>query len=194
MAGMSADKCAHDSDCAPGVCWLQLDGVRACVPLTTPPVLQSCQYAGTPCCMSDADCTQKANGRCVPKNYIPNCGGAVPVGNTCVYDQCATDADCKTAPPAGATVATCLPAIQGRVTKICGYGGCRTNLDCTKHPGGLCQFGRGPTHGQCSLYDEFFCAYPSDPCPAQTCAFPMVCVPNDDYQGRQCGPGPPMYP
>jgi hypothetical protein len=144
--------------------------------------------------MSDADCIDKAHGHCVPKSYFPGCGGALPAGNVCTYDGCAADADCKAGMPAGATVATCLPAIQGRVTKTCAYGGCRTNADCTKHPGGACQYGLGPTHGQCVLIDVFFCAYPSDPCPAQACPAPQRCVPNDNYQGRQCGPGPPMYP
>jgi hypothetical protein len=182
-------------DCIVGdVCWQQLDGVQACFALTPPPALQSCQFGGTPCCMADADCTDKPHGRCVPRNYIAGCGGAIPVGNTCLYDQCATDADCKAAMPAAATIATCLPAIQGRVTKNCVYGACRTHADCTKHPGGVCTYGLGPTHGQCSLVDEFFCAYPSDPCPATACPSLMQCVPNDDYQGRQCGPGPPMYP
>jgi hypothetical protein len=192
--GMAGDKCEQDANCASGVCWQQLDGVRACFAHTAAPMLQSCQFAGTTCCMADADCTEKAHGRCVPKNSIPNCGGAVPVGNTCLYDQCATDADCKAGMPAGATVATCLPAIQGRQTTVCAYGACRTHADCTKHPGGACTYGLGPTHGQCSLVDVLFCAYPSDPCPAQACTFPMVCVPNDNYQGRQCGQGPPMYP
>ena len=192
--GATADRCEQDADCNSGVCWQQLDGARACFPLTMPPTLQSCQFGGTPCCMADADCTDKPHGRCVPRNYISGCGGAIPVGNTCLYDECATDTDCKATMPAGATVAICLPAIQGRVTKICTYGICRTHADCKKHPGGLCVYGLGPSHGKCALVDELFCAYPSDPCPATACPSPMQCVPNDDYQGQQCGPGPPQYP
>jgi hypothetical protein len=196
-AGQAADRCEQGSDCASGACWQQLDGVKDCVGPATAPMPSSCQFAGTgtPCCMSDADCTAKTHGRCVPRTSFPGCGGAIPQGNACVYDECATDADCKAALPAGATVATCLPSgALGGLTAACAYGACRTHADCTKHPGGACQYGLGPTHGQCVLIDVLFCAYPSDPCPAQACSTGMLCVPNDNYQGRQCGPGPPMYP
>jgi hypothetical protein len=51
------------------------------------------------------------------------------------------------------------------------------------------------TGGACSVRNVLFCAYPSDPCSATSgCTFPMICVPNDDYQGRRCGKGLPMYP
>jgi hypothetical protein len=127
---------------------------------------------------------------------MPSCGGVAPQGNVCVYDQCATDADCKAGMPAGSTVAMCLPSgALGRSPHAeCVYGVCRTNADCTAHANGVCQVGYAAPHGQCVYDDVLFCAYPSDPCPAQACSFPMTCAPNDNLQGRQCSQGWPMYP
>ncbi len=163
------------------------------------PTLSSCQYVQTPCCLADGDCTGGAGGRCLPLIDVEQnfCGGAYPQGNSCLYDQCATDQDCKANTPAGASVATCLPSgALGVFSATCAYGVCRTDADCTKHPGGSCQYGLAATNGVCSLVDVLFCAYPSDPCgtAGHDCASPLVCVPNSDYQGRQCGQGPPEYP
>ena len=57
-------------------------------------------------------------------------------------------------------------------------------------------FAVGPAapFGQCTFKKVLFCAYPSDPCPAQACVSPMKCYPNDNGQGRSCSQGPPMYP
>jgi hypothetical protein len=157
------------------------------------------------CCSKDADCaeTGKTDARCLPLIDVEEnfCGGAVPAGNVCRYDQCADDADCKAQTPTGATVATCLPSgAFGRYNTACVYGGCRTDADCTKHPGGQCQYGLAATNGVCNLNDVLFCAYPSDPCQTGAngtttgCANGMICVPNADYQGRECGKPPPAYP
>jgi hypothetical protein len=159
----------------------------------------------TMCCSKDADCaeTGKTDARCLPLIDVEEnfCGGAVPAGNVCRYDQCADDADCKAQTPTGATVATCLPSgAFGRYNTACVYGGCRTDADCTKHPGGQCQYGLAATNGVCNLNDVLFCAYPSDPCQTGAngtttgCANGMICVPNADYQGRECGKPPPAYP
>jgi len=128
------------------------------------------------------------------------CGGALPAGNTCRYDQCSVDADCTAQAPAGATVATCVPSgAFGLYNSACIYGGCRTDADCTRHPGGQCQYGLAATNGVCNLVDVLFCAYPNDPCQTGTngttgCVGDMICVPDADYQGRQCGKPPPAYP
>jgi hypothetical protein len=160
-----------------------------------------CLTGGTTmCCSKDADCaeTGKTDARCLPLVDVEQnfCGGAVPAGNVCRYDQCADDADCKAQTPIGATVATCLPSgIFDHYNTACAYGVCRTDADCTKHPGGSCEYGLAATNGVCSLNDVLFCAYPSDPCQTTTgCDNGMICVPNADYQGRECGKPPPAYP
>jgi hypothetical protein len=119
------------------------------------------------------------------------------MGNICHHDQCRVDGDCKAQMPAGATVAICAPAgaLNQGANAGCVYGGCRTEADCTKHPDGRCQYGLADTGGACSVRYVLFCAYPSDPClTAAGCSSLMICVPNDDYQGRRCGKGLPMYP
>ncbi|HVU02285.1 MAG TPA: hypothetical protein VHE30_11060 [Polyangiaceae bacterium] len=196
--GSVNDRCTSNAECAGGACFRGLDGARDCVTPRDAATLDSCQFAQAPCCTADADCTDGTNGRCWPKLDVAEnfCGGAVPTGNDCRYDRCASDADC-TQKPAGASVAVCLPAgALGTYFAQCVYGGCRTNADCTAHPGGVCTYGQGPTNGACSLVNELYCAYPSDPCgnAGQDCPSPKICVPKADYQGRECGAGPPMYP
>jgi hypothetical protein len=198
--GHPPDKCSGPDNCPGGACWLQLDGSKACVSPRTSPGLMTCQTGDSGCCSKDGDCTQGSHGRCLPLIDVKEnfCGGAVPIGNVCRYDQCATDADCKAGMPAGTTVATCLPSgALNTLDATCAYGVCRTDADCTLHPGGNCQYGQAATHGVCSLRNVLFCAYPSDPCgnaSSQPCGSPMICVPNDNLQGRVCGQGPPQYP
>jgi hypothetical protein len=194
------DTCSQASDCPGGACWQQLDGSKACVkPRATPP-LGSCPNGDPACCTKDGDCSQQSGGRCLPLLQVKEnfCGGAVPLGNACRYDQCRADADCKASAPAGAKVSACVPsgALDTWVA-TCVHGGCRTDADCVLHAGGRCQYGQAATNGQCVLRNVFFCAYPSDPCgtlEAKPCSGGQICVPNADYQGRQCGKAPPAYP
>jgi hypothetical protein len=171
-------------------------------------------FASMPCCSKDADCTQagKANARCLPLFDVAQnfCGGALPAGNVCRYDQCSADLDCAAGKPAGVTVATCFPAgappshvadAPTLYNSACVYGVCRTDADCTLHPGGQCLYGLAATNGVCNLNYVLFCAYPSDPCQTGptgvmgcTNAGNSACVPNANYQGRACGKPPPAYP
>jgi hypothetical protein len=196
------DTCSQASDCPGGACFLQLDGSKACVEPRATPTLSSCQFAPQGCCAKDADCAQagSTNGRCLPLIDVKEnfCGGAVPTGNACRYDQCRADADCKATAPAGVAVSACVPSGAFNVfNATCLSGACRTHADCTLHAGGKCQVGQAPTHGVCALRNVFFCAYPSDSCgnsDSPACAPGSLCVPNDNLQGRVCGQGPPQYP
>ena len=212
--GRPPDTCTSSANCPGGACWLHLDGHKACVQPVATPQLDTCFDGGPfPCCSNDAACKQagKTNARCLPDIdvAVDFCGGAVPFSNVCRYDECSVDSDCVAQKPAGATVATCLPAgalvdafnsnRDSRYNATCAYGVCRTDADCTLHPGGQCTFGLAATGGKCSLVDVLFCAYPSDPCQgngfSQTaCGGAGYCVPNANNQGRQCGQGPPAYP
>jgi hypothetical protein len=188
--------------CPGGTCWEQLDGAKACVTPPATPTLASCQSSTGTCCLHDSDCAQTSatNARCLPlidvkENY---CGGAIPVGNVCRSDQCRADADCKATAVAGATVWTCLPAgAFGLYNAACVSGICRTDADCTVHAGGHCQYGQAATKGVCSLHNVLFCAYPTDACgnsDSPPCGGGLTCVPNDNFQGRQCGQSPPQFP
>ena len=158
----------------------------------------------TMCCLKDTDCAQAGitNARCLPRFYVAQnfCGGAVPQGNVCRHDTCGIDSDCNVQTLTRATVATCAPpGAFGLYNSACVYGGCRTDADCAQHPGGKCQYGLAATNGVCNLRNVLFCAYPSDPCQTGAngttgCPGSMICVPNTDYQGRQCGEPPPTYP
>jgi hypothetical protein len=182
------------SGCPAGACWLGLDGTSTCVSPPADPPRETCQI--TMCCTMDSECTDGDGGRCVSNiaQYF-GCGGAAPFGNSCYYDACSTDDDCPDL--AGASVKVCVPpGALGRVTAACVSGGCRTNADCTTSPGGQCVFGEARTHGTCDRRQVFFCAYPSDPCQDRNtgCAGVQLCLPNESYDGRSCGPPPPMYP
>jgi hypothetical protein len=197
-----ADTCFQAVGCRGGTCWEALDGATACVNPVPTPTLTTCQTGGTTCCLKDADCTQSTNGRCLPLLDVEEnfCGGAIPLGNVCRYDQCRTDADCTAEAPAGATVSSCVPSgAFGLYNATCIYGGCRTNADCGLHPGGSCQYGQAATNGVCSLRNVLFCAYPSDSCQVTNnattgCPAGKICVPKSSYQGRECGAPPPEYP
>jgi hypothetical protein len=197
-----ADTCLQAVGCAGGSCWEALDGGNGCVTPVPTPTLTTCQPGDTTCCLKDADCTQSTNGRCLPLLDVKEnfCGGAVPLGNVCRYDQCRGDADCTAQAPAGATVSTCVPSgAFGLYNATCVYGGCRTDADCGLHPGGSCQYGQAATNGVCSLREVLFCAYPSDSCQVVNntttgCPSGKICVPKSSYQGRECGAPPPEYP
>jgi hypothetical protein len=199
-----ADTCAGPADCPGGVCWQRLDGVKECAgPVTIPRInIATCGPGHPECCQSDADCAKSAGGRCVSYRETDlNCGGAQPFGNACVYEACHTDSDCRAQMPPGATVSTCVPpGALGFFVSMCIHGGCRTDTDCALHPGGRCLFGLAATHnGMCDLRQVLYCAYPSDPCQPgpDACSGSssiLRCLPNEDYQGRHCAPGPPQYP
>ena len=196
------DTCAQAADCPGGTCWEGLNGTKACVTPVPSPTLMTCQTADTTCCLKEADCTQSTNGRCLPLLDVKEnfCGGAIPLGNVCRYDQCRGDADCTAQAPAGATVSACVPSgAFGLYNATCVYGGCRTDADCSLHPGGSCQYGQAATNGVCSLRNVLFSAYPSDSCQVTNnattgCPSGKICVPKSSYQGRECGAPPPEYP
>jgi hypothetical protein len=205
--GRPPDTCAEPANCPGGTCWLQLDGSKSCVAKVKVAAESTCQGVPTICCMADTSCTAQVGGLCVPNRFVTTtfCGGAQPIGNVCRYDECANDADCDGAKPAGATKSACFPpgvyAGHNLFTATCVYGACRTDDDCTQSAGGRCSYGLAPTHGVCNLQYVTYCSYPSDPChlgnvSSSQCdsAASMTCVPQDDLQGLHCGPAPPTAP
>ena len=123
--------------CPGGVCWVQLDGSQTCVKPRPAPALDMCQATDTTCCTQDASCTMGTAGRCLPKRSVAEnfCGGAIPFGNVCKYDQCRSDTDCKAMAPAGTTVSACVPSgALNTFDATCVHGVCRTDAD--TGPGG----------------------------------------------------------
>jgi hypothetical protein len=192
--GAPADSCRTDADCPGGACWLNLNGVRACVTAPANVRRTECMASDSSCCTADTQCTQGAGGRCTARPGHP-CGGATGFGNACVYDTCTSDMDCRTL---GGSVAVCVPpGALSMITAGCVSGACRTNADCKLHPGGQCTYGPAATHnGMCDVRSVFFCAYPSDPCQGLNtgCQSPLLCLPNENFDGRSCNAPPPMYP
>jgi hypothetical protein len=191
-----ADACHKDADCPPiqclvapcpeNLCVLGGDGWHHCT-LRAHYTLDSCTNnpTGSPCCKSDADCTAKPHGICVPFS-VGYCGGVAPPPiNNCRYDTCQSDADC-TAMPNGVCTAG--------YPRGCGYGPCRKNADCTKGPGGVCVL--ESVGGYCP-YDAIFCRYSADPCRSNAdCKGNALaaCVPKADAQGTMCMTQPPPPP
>ncbi|HXU05473.1 MAG TPA: hypothetical protein VN903_31155, partial [Polyangia bacterium] len=189
--------CTRANDYPNDVYFLELDNVKRCATPPPDPTPRSCKFAPVGCCLQNSECTQGTAGRCIPNPGNP-CGGAAPVGNICSYDGCTTDASCTAGMPAGATVSVCVPAgAFNFLNARCIYGGCRTDADCTQSAGGKCLYGNAATHGtMCDLRQVFYCAYPSDPCQGRNdgCTGLLICLPEENYQGRRCAMGPPMYP
>lgn len=97
-------------------------------------------------CMTDADCTDGANGRC---------GGNGHDGWYCTYDECFADADCGMG-------ATCECGGGFRSDhNVCLSGACSTDADCGET--GFCS----PTQGSCGAYFGtigYFCHTCDDEC------------------------------
>jgi Cys-rich repeat protein len=95
-----------------------------------------------PGCKKNEDCTKGKNGICA---------GTVVFGTECYYDECTTDADCKTG-----TLCNCdNNNIGGRTS--CLDSDCRVDADCGS--GGYCT-----PNAECGYVDSFHCHHPSDAC------------------------------
>lgn len=91
-------------------------------------------------CKVDADCTKGANGRCTALS------GRVQ-RNACTYDECATDADCKSAP--------CECNENGN---FCAPGTCKLDSECGA--GNYCLGNRG----ECGGAKVYHCTSDADTC------------------------------
>lgn len=104
----------------------------------SPPVNMS----GGQGCASHEECTEGANGRCLPDRF----------GNSCSYDGCFEDSECG---------GPCVCGVGGAGANFCTSGGCQVDADCG--PGGWCS----PTFGSCGLFGgvvAFECHTANDEC------------------------------
>jgi hypothetical protein len=127
-------------------------------------------------------------GSCYDVSTLPQCGGVVFLGNQCLTDGCASDADCFDAPPADGV---CLPpGAFGMPKRECAVAYCLTDLECTAEAGGICAPVDNPC---CSKPAGLACVYPSgcrfsSDCPAGYCEI-------DFMTGEGvCKPGAPICP
>jgi hypothetical protein len=96
-------------------------------------------------CMTHADCTEHANGRCLVFDTDPPID---PGGTRCVYSECNVDGDC-----ASHGVCEC-----GTVANACVPGNCRTDGDCAS---GYCS----PSFDQCThVVTGYWCHTAADEC------------------------------
>jgi hypothetical protein len=101
-------------------------------------------------CTADSDCTDGANGRCLPPMFNGIC--------ECSYDECNSDADC-----AADALCACGDAITGgRSANSCLPSNCRKDSDCGA--GQYCAPSVDPDCGNRSGVTNYACTTPSDEC------------------------------
>ena len=145
----------------------------------------SCGGSVLAICAGDSDCTDGLNGRCLH--------GDVPIacGQSCSYDQCATDADC-----AGNGPCVCRTSASDSAANVCqGGGNCRIDADCG--PGGDCS--RSVLNDRCNGYRlvcdfncgrGYFLATPrKDTCTDDSDCMGGICGFDLDSQLWRCGGG-----
>jgi hypothetical protein len=171
--------CSTDADClgapcaelAPGglkICLLPPCPTE-CVPAPGIGTVQCCPEAG---CGPGSECIATWLG-CDPMAAIPECSSTV--------DACTTDADCGDG-------GTCLPVgAFGSTARQCAYLRCKSDADCTEHPGGRCIFAGDInectsqivcTYNDCDYFDGLG---PPDRCDGGTCML-------DDGGSLRCCP------
>jgi hypothetical protein len=83
-------------------------------------------------CLKHVDCKEAGHGRCVstPASSESNHGTwfETPAHNTCVYDECLSDEECRKSGDPQAIERVCLCNSIGRNT--CGFANCREDTDC----------------------------------------------------------------
>jgi hypothetical protein len=122
------------------------DGRRAglACPATRPPGDARDRQSGDGAtCAKDDDCTAGRNGRCMGV-------GTRVRSETCTYDACLVDADCKTGGP-------CECSALGNT---CLAGNCRTDADCGDD--GSC--GQARDAGCGAQTSSYYCRTPDDTC------------------------------
>lgn len=109
---------------------------------------------GRDCC-ADQDCTAKPNGACVD-TPIFYCGGVAPLeGAECMYDACASDADC-------ASNEVCLArGAFGEPVSRCAATFCRTDSECSNGTDGQCTAFVDPCSGR---FRGSVCTYNESEC------------------------------
>jgi hypothetical protein len=101
-------------------------------------------------CTKHADCTAGTNGKCI--NGI----GMAYYNYFCVYDECATDADCDSG-----KICYCTPDTSAWCLRI---GDCQTDADCGNQPYSFCSPSMSSDCGGHRPIDGFHCHTAADTC------------------------------
>ncbi len=122
----------------------------SCVGVNSPPEPSFISTAMPGTCKLHSDCTAGANGKCV--------SGVGMMGATynCVYDQCATDADCGSG-----MVCYCTATSAARCLAI---GNCRIDADCGGGNYSYCSPSMSWVCGGYRPIDGYHCHTPADSC------------------------------
>lgn len=123
---------------------------QSCVGVNAPPEPTSIREAEISSCVKHADCTDGVNGKCI--NGI----GMAAAYYHCVYDQCATDADCDPG-----KICYCTASAAARCLSV---GNCRTDADCGSGPYSYCSPSMSWDCGGHRPIDGYHCHTPSDTC------------------------------
>lgn len=144
-------QCGADQACAPA----SIGEPCACLDR---PARQRSECPADVCC-ADAECPAEPGRGAVctlerTDRQQVGCGGAAPgPANQCLSDACVEDADC------GGGQACVRAGQYGFVVSTCVPSHCRSDADCTDHPGGECT----PFFVACRNAG-FWCTYTEDPC------------------------------
>jgi hypothetical protein len=179
--GGGPGECAGDGDCPSGRCvrvpdepggyWLCEDtGWEEATECSSP-------YPGADECCDASDCDPGGTCYHVEAPW-GSCGGAMPMPhNMCVFDECASEADCP-----DPDAAICLPRwVLGWPRSRCVTGTCRTALACGA---GYC----APLADPCCSWNiqGFFCIQPGACASSEGCAPGASCMGDWDTGGTRC--------
>jgi hypothetical protein len=142
----------------------------SCVGVHSPSEPNPAYVSSEGLCMHHADCTQGVNGRCVSGiGYAAN-------RYYCVYDTCATDADCDVG-----KVCHCDASTPARCLSV---GDCRVDADCGSGSRSYCSPSMGADCSGSHTVDSYRCHTEADSCIDDSdCTGGDYCDFND-YSGR----------
>lgn len=123
---------------------------QTCVGVHAPAEPSNIPYPESSSCTKHADCTAGVNGKCV--------SGVGMAGSiySCVYDQCATDADCDPG-----KMCYCTASTPARCLSV---GNCQTDADCGGGPFSYCSPSMSWDCGGYRPIDGYHCHTPLDTC------------------------------
>ena len=167
--------------CPSGTCVRVPDdprGFSTCATLR--PEATACKAPNRDKCCRSSDCKARPGGGCFFGPQLRCSGEAPERANVCLYDECQSDTDCKSA---GVGICLARGAFHEYRTR-CVYGTCRFDEGCGERPGGQCV----PFFDPCSRrMVGFHCTYDDSGCRSNADCRPGYCAPGPAGKS-QCRP------